>query len=42
MNQLLRWQGLSASCVWCLWGVVRFILLLCFHLRSLLFFFQYI
>jgi len=34
MNQLLRLQGLSGSCAWCLWGEVRFILLLCFHLRS--------
>ncbi|MFB2898101.1 hypothetical protein ACE1CI_34735 [Aerosakkonemataceae cyanobacterium BLCC-F50] len=35
MNQLLRLRGLSASCTLRLWGVVRFILLLCLHLRSL-------
>ncbi|MFB2939152.1 hypothetical protein ACE1B6_28205 [Aerosakkonemataceae cyanobacterium BLCC-F154] len=35
MNQLLCLQELSASCGWRLWGEVRFILLLCFHLRSL-------
>ncbi|XWK91078.1 MAG: hypothetical protein U7127_13830 [Phormidium sp.] len=35
INQPLRLQGLSASCAWRLWGEVRFILLLCFHLRSL-------